>query len=345
MSPAVSASKTRARPVFDHLAHMTDARGLFEHADHTSPRREHGYCVDDVGRGLVITCREPDPDATVLLLAGRYLDFVLAAIADDGRCHNRMDADGVWRDTPALGDWWGRAIWGLGSAAAGAATAGMRARAVIGFRRAAAQRSQSARAMTFAALGAASMLRAYPDEVAARTLLKDAVVAIGPTGRDRTWPWPEARLRYANGAVAEALIVAGTALHNRTTLTRGLQLLAFLLRVETGSAHLSVTPVGGRGPRDPRPGYDQQPIEVAAIADACTSAYDATGDPRWLTGVNLAWRWFSGDNDAAAMMFDPSTGGGYDGLSAAGPNLNQGAESTLAFLSTAQRARDVHGLR
>ena len=32
-------------------------------------------------------------------------------------------------------------------------------------------------------------------------------------------------------------------------------------------------------------------------------------------------------------MWDPATGGGYDGLHADGPNLNQGAESTLALIS------------
>jgi hypothetical protein len=44
-------------------------------------------------------------------------------------------------------------------------------------------------------------------------------------------------------------------------------------------------------------------------------------------------------------MFDATTGGGYDGLEAAGHNRNQGAESTLAMLSTAQHARRLSGLR
>jgi hypothetical protein len=35
-------------------------------------------------------------------------------------------------------------------------------------------------------------------------------------------------------------------------------------------------------------------------------------------------------------MWDPATGGGYDGLTPTGPNLNQGAESTLALISTLQ---------
>jgi len=44
-------------------------------------------------------------------------------------------------------------------------------------------------------------------------------------------------------------------------------------------------------------------------------------------------------------MFDPVTGGGYDGLERAGRNDNQGAEPTLAMLSTAQQARRVVELR
>jgi hypothetical protein len=145
--------------------------------------------------------------------------------------------------------------------------------------------------------------------------------------------------------LAEAVLVAGDVLGNKVVRTRGLRLLAFLLRVEIYDRHLSITPVAGRGPNESGPSFDQQPIEVAAIADACASAYRITRDPRWLTGINLAWRWFLGDNDAGTPMFDPVTGGGYDGLGVHGPNLNQGAESTLAMLSSAQHARHVQELR
>ena len=48
---------------------------------------------------------------------------------------------------------------------------------------------------------------------------------------------------------------------------------------------------------------------------------------------------FMGDNDAGQLMWDPETGGGFDGLHADGVNLNQGAESTLAVISTLQHAR------
>jgi hypothetical protein len=116
-------------------------------------------------------------------------------------------------------------------------------------------------------------------------------------------------------------------------------MLRWLLDRETLNGHLSVTPVDGAGPGDVAPGFDQQPIEVAAMADACHRAFVATDDRDWLHGVHLASQWFAGDNDSGAMMWDPASGGGYDGLHPWGPNLNQGAESTLALVSVLQQTR------
>jgi hypothetical protein len=326
-------------PDFGHLERLTDGRGLFEHALHAVPRPEHGYCLDDAARGLVVVCREPEPGPAIRRLTRCYIQFVLDAIEPGGACHNRMTVGGQWRDEAAVGDWWGRALWGLGAAASAAGTPGMRARALIGFRIAAQRRSAHIRSMAFAALGAAEVLSERPQEAAARALLADARAAIGEPSPDPGWPWPEDRLSYANATVAEALIVAGDGLGDSRALGHGLDLLGFLLRTETQRGHLSVTPVGGRGRGDVGPGFDQQPIEVAAMAGACASAYRITCQPHWLTGVHLAWNWFQGDNDSATPMFDPRTGGGYDGLERFGRNLNQGAESTLAMLATAQLAR------
>jgi hypothetical protein len=339
---SVTSASDVHQPVFDHLERLTDDRGLFEHALHAVPRREHGYCLDDVARGLVVVCHEPEPGPTARRLARCYLAFVLDALDPTGACHNRMAVDGQWRDEAAVGDWWGRALWGLGVAATSAQTPGMRARALGGFRIAAQCRSPHVRSMAFAALGAAELLRKRPDEMAARRLLTDTLAVIGGAEDDDSlWPWPEERLSYANASIAEALIVAGDALPDVPALSRGLSLLEFLLRTETRDEHLSVTPVGGRGRDDAGPGFDQQPIEVSALADACGSAFLITQQSSWLSGVSLAWDWFVGYNDSATPMFDPQTGGGYDGLQHGGRNLNQGAESTLAMLATAQQARRI----
>ena len=45
-------------PIYLHLRRLTDAGGLYEHAEGDTPRQEHGYCLDDVARALVVVCRE-----------------------------------------------------------------------------------------------------------------------------------------------------------------------------------------------------------------------------------------------------------------------------------------------
>ena len=328
---------------FDHLESLTDDIAVFEHADHATPRPEHGYCVDDAARALVVVCSEPDPGDNLTRMARTYLAFVLSAVAADGRCHNRMAVDGTWSDEPGLADCWGRALWGLGFAAVHAPSPGMRARALAGYRIAAQRRSCHSRAMAFATFGAAELFRARPGERAARSLLADAAAVIAPPGPRTGWAWPEPRLRYANGAVAEALLLIGTLLPDTRVLDRGIELLRFLSDIETGDGHLSVTPVAGRGPDDRLPAFDQQAIEVASLAAAYATAHRVLGAAEWRAGVGLAWRWFLGENDSATAMFDPATGGGYDGLERGGRNRNQGAESTIAMLATAQHARQAVG--
>jgi hypothetical protein len=335
----VTVKLVQAWPPFDHLQRLTDERGLFEHALHDSPRPEHGYCVDDVARALVVVCREPSMSPELRRMARVYLTFVASAVQPDGSCHNRMDIDGQWTDAPALGDWWGRAVWALGVASVHAPTAAMRTHALAAFRTAAEARSPHLRAKAFAALGAGELLLADPQESSARRLLQDLVDAIGAPIEDLGWPWPEPRLSYGNGSVVEALMLAGTVLPDAGAVAHALVLLEFLLRTESRDGHLSVTPITGRGRHDTVVGFDQQPIEVAALADACARAFTITGDPRWSDGVRAAWAWFMGDNDSGTRMFDPRTGGGFDGLERFGANQNQGAESTLAMLSTAQHAQ------
>lgn len=120
------------------------AAGLFEHAEYTRPRREHGYCVDDVARGSVVLSRADDvghraadktwtakdvPGARALNLrwprvcelaqvAWTYLEFVAGSQDLAGRVVNRCNVDGVRHGPFGVEDCWGRALWGLGTAAA-----------------------------------------------------------------------------------------------------------------------------------------------------------------------------------------------------------------------------------
>jgi hypothetical protein len=324
----------------DHLSSLSDTRGVFEHAELSAARREHGYCLDDVARALVVAIREEDRSPLAPDLIETCLRFTEAAIRPDGRAHNRLDEFGAWTDEPGLGDWWGRALLALGFATAHSSSSDVRRRARVAFDRAAQLRSPHLRAMVSAAIGAADVLSADPGSPLARRLLIEGVAAI-PESADAAWPWPEARLRYGNATIPEALIAAGASLRDPRLTERGLGALRFLVDVETRSGHLSVTGVGGRSPGEDGPQFDQQPIEVAAIADAAARAHRLGHGEHWAEAVRMSWSWFLGDNDAGVAMVDPETGAGFDGLHAWGRNQNRGAESTLAALSTFQQFRAV----
>src|SRR5581483_11905974 len=225
----------------------------------------------------------------------------------------------------------------VGTAAARGPTPGIRAESFARFGRGAQVSSPWPHAMAFAALGAVEILERWPDHSGALTLLDAVSSTIGEPPADAAWPWPESRLSYANAAIAEAVIVAGWKLGRDRVLRNGLRMLDWLLTVETRDGHLSVVPAGGWSPGEARPAFDQQPIEVAALADACMRAAAVSGDSGWLAGAQMSVAWFLGDNDARIPLLDERTGGGCDGLSRTSRSRNQGAESTLAMISVIQQ--------
>ncbi len=300
---------------------MTDEVGLFEHARFREPNRDHGYCTDDNARALAVVVRAgEDPDV--------YLSFVEGAQLPDGRFHNRRGTDGSWADEVGSDDSQGRALFGLGIAGAVAAFD----------RGAAAFTSAWPRANAYAAIGAAELLAQHPGHPPARALLERTASRLGAPSADPVWPWPEGRLAYDNARLPEARIAAGVALWRPSLVEEGLDQLRWLAHTERCDGHFSFTPVGGWAPPEPRPGFDQQPIEAGAMAEACARAYDATGDESFAELAVLAARWFLGENDAGVTLIEDESGGCCDGLHRAGRNENQGAESTLAAIAAFQAA-------
>jgi len=122
----------------------------------------------------------------------------------------------------------------------------------------------------------------------------------------------------------------------------GLRLVEWLVAEETTpEGHFSFTPTHGWTGGQPRPAFDQQPIEAGAMADAAARAFTVTGEADWAEVTIRSAEWFIGRNDLGVVMFDDQTGGCFDGLQVDGPNANQGAESTIAFLTALRRAHEV----
>jgi hypothetical protein len=319
-----------------HIESLTDDVGIFEHCLGDRPRTEHGYCVDDVARALIVVERTGRTDAAAQRLADVYSTFLTGSQTDDGRVINRRAVSGVWCGAPSTEDHWGRALWAWGTSMRWARSDLRAEESLRRFEGSARQRSPFLRSMMFAALGAIEVLEAVPGHRASESLLRDALDMIPAGGRPR-WPWPEPRLTYANAVIPEVMMLGGSILNDGALVRRGKELLAWLVEVQTNAGRFSIIPHTGWTFGEPLPAFDQQPIEVAALVDACSAAFDLTSDHQWRDYAVLGRRWFDGHNDQGIPMRDTATGAGFDALTGDGRNANQGAESTLAQLSVYQR--------
>jgi hypothetical protein len=322
-----------------HLAHLVDDVGIVEHSCLERPRTDEGYCTDDAGRLLGVATSLLAERREARRMASVALRFLARAHEGGSRFRLRLGPQGRWTEDPISDDATGRALHGLGTAAARSPWSDVRSGALELFEQAASWRSHHPRSIAHAALGATAILQVIPDHRIARLLVDDAADLLPRHALGASWGWPEQRLTYSNAVIPEALLAAAIARRDSELARDALGLLAWLVAEESMGEHFSFTPVDGRGPDDEAPAFDQQPIEAWAMADACARAYEFTGDSSWADAVIRAARWFEGHNDSGTAVFDSHTGGGFDGLERLGVNRNQGAESTMAAAVTLERAR------
>lgn len=336
---------TLPRASFEHLRRLSDDTGVIEHAWHAVARRECGYNVDDVARALIVVCRETSPAADLVTLAERCLAFLYHARRADGRFHNRFSYGREWVDEAGFDDCLGRALWALGIAAFDGPNAAIRRGARRLFEVSAGLDFDAPRTNAFAILGAAHVLGRTPADATARALLRRCASRLPAPSADPSWPWYEVRLSYDNARLPQALLLAGRLLEDPALEAESLAQLEWLVDIERSESHFSFTPTGGWGAGEPRPGFDQQPVEAAAMVDACVTAFELTAESIWSERACAAAAWFVGKNDIGVSLHDPETGGCQDGLEHDGVNRNQGAESTIACISALQQvARLERGL-
>ncbi|HEX6867612.1 MAG TPA: hypothetical protein VF119_02345 [Candidatus Limnocylindrales bacterium] len=332
-----------------HLEALTDDIGIMQHAIGREPDPAHGYCTDDVARALSVDLLHQRGLgwARVSDSAWRSLRYLEAAFDGvSGRFRNFRRVDGSWLDGPASEDSQGRAMAALGDAIAHAPDPAFVAAAATLFD-AALPRAQGmtalrARASVLLGCDAAMQARPEPRTATAYRLLGASISAAFAPRIVSDWPWPESRLTYENALPVHALILAAGHLDAPSMLAGGLHVLDWLVREQTAPAgHLSPIgnewwPCGGVKAR-----FDQQPIEATSLLLAADAALTATGDERHRATMERAYAWFLGENDLDLPLAEPERGAGFDGLTPDGVNTNQGAESTLMWLTALERIRAV----
>jgi hypothetical protein len=342
--------------VRSHLEVLSDDIGIMQHAVGARPDPRHGYCTDDVARALSVDLLHASQLgwAAVAPSVSRAVRFLRAARDPaTGRFRNLRAADGTWLAGTGSEDAHARALRALAQLAAATPDVGLRTEAVTLFEWAlpAAVALSATRPRAAALVACVVATRAgWPNHAAAtaRGSLAGALWAtVGPTGADPSWPWPEPVATYENGLLAEALLLAGQSFDDVAMIDRGRQLLDWLTDVQTApDGHLS--PIGNDGwwPRGgARARFDQQPIEATALLQAARAGLAVTGDARYETVMERCYGWFLGRNDGRTAVAVPERGACHDGLTPAGPNAHQGAESTLMWLTAVEGIRDVRAAR
>jgi hypothetical protein len=328
---------------------MTGPLGIWQHARGATPDEAHGVCTDDVARALTVDLlqRRTLGWEAVSGTACKSLAFLAAALNPDTRSfRNFRSADGSWLDEAGSHDTQGRALLAIGTLIREAPDAALHVEAQRLFLAAlpTATRLTSPRAIASAILGCDAALASGMVGDTERTFAWLAGRLRGAFSRvdlDGDWLWPEQTLTYENALLPHALIVAARRLSDSRLRSVGLTVLDWLIAVQI-SRRGTFTPIGNNGwwPRGaPRARFDQQPIEATATVLAAAAAYEATEDAAYCRSAEAAYGWFLGDNDARLVVAEVQTGGCHDGLAEGRVSSNQGAESTLMWLTALETIR------
>jgi len=327
----------------DHLIRLTDDVGIIQHAKFIVPDRYHGYCTDDNARALiaVLMAQEILAETQELMnLACIYISFLHHAFNENtGRFRNFMGYDRRWLEEVGSEDSHGRAVWGLGEAIALSKSEHLTGAALPIFQKALPVLVDftSPRAWAFGIIGINAYLKKFGGDTEVQRImakLVDNLFALYEKNASPDWPWPEENLTYANARIPQALIIGGQRQQNETILQAGIESLTWLVNLQTDPKGYFV-PIGNHGwhkKNGTRARFDQQPVEALSMISACRESYNVTGDGKWILQAQRCLDWFLGFNDLNTPLYDYTTGGCCDGLTANGPNRNQGAESTLSWL-------------
>ncbi len=334
-----------------HVRLMSDDTGMLQHATFDIPRYRDGYCVDDNARALLLLTLVEEagteaPD-TVRALANRYLAFVNHAFDESsGRFRNFLSYSRTWHEERGSDDSHGRSLWALGTVLGRSNDPGRRGVASTLFHAAlpVAATLSSPRAAAYALLGFEEYLRVFTGDSHVQALMATLATRLmeGFQSASRPeWPWFEDRLTYCNARLPQGLMVAGFRMGNAEMVSAALRSLEWLVNEHVGAVG-AFAPVGTNGFHErgaARAMFDQQPVEACSMVAACLEAHRVTGESRWMERARWAFQWFLGQNVRQAQVYDARTGGCRDGLHLDRLNENQGAESTLSFLTALAELR------
>ncbi len=335
-----------------HVKKMTTEFGMIQFSKISIPDLHSGYTLDDNARALIAICQhfELTKNTSDFTLIDIYLQFIKHCLMDDGSFLNYVDDRKIFTAgnfSENLEDSNGRAIWALGYVVS------LRDQFPVYLNNEAEEllkkalpnleKTHSTRAMAFIIKGLH-----YQNNNENRELIQtfaNRLVQMYKHEKSENWHWFENYLTYGNSLLPEALLCAYLTTGNTEYREIAKESFDFLLSKIFVNGKIKVisnkgwhvkdntreTPVGG-----------EQPIDVAYTIMALEKFFTVFKTTEYKRKMKHAFNWFLGDNHLNQIVYNPCTGGCYDGVEEFNVNLNQGAESTLSYLLARLSIERVH---
>jgi glycosyltransferase involved in cell wall biosynthesis len=335
---------------FAHLKKLTDSTGIFQHATYSMPNRNEGYCTDDNVRALMTTIMNKYTleDESLDSYMDKYLTFVHHSFnAEIGLFRNFMSYERKWLEDIGSEDCNGRVIYVLGYIIKNTTSNSILLLVKSLFDQSIKNMGlfKSPRSIAHIIMGCIFYLKRFAGAREVKKICKtlcERLLENYSITSSKDWHWFEEYLTYDNARLPQALLMAGKFLNSKIYISAGIESLSWLYDSLYDIEKNCLSLVGNDGwyvKGKSKAKYDQQPIEIPAMIDACYQAFSVSNDVIWINKLSISFSWFLGNNDRQEPLCDLITGGCFDGLNPAMINQNQGAESTICWLHSLLRMK------
>lgn len=340
-----------------HLKQMTTNLGMLQFAKINQPDNDSNYTLDDNARALVAICMhfELTGDEKDLYYVHKYLTFITRCLQAGGDFINYIDKNNEPTDqnnSVNLEDANGRAIWALGYLIS---LKGILPEKIVSVANAMIQITMphvetifSPRAMAFAIKGLYYYHKEFKSDENLRLIriLANRMTKMYKHESSENWKWYEGYLTYANSVLPEAMLYSWLLTGNTAYKEIALASFNFLLSQIFNENGIEVISNKNWFKKEGELGkFGEQPIDVSYTIMSLSKFYDVFLNKNYLMKMETAFNWFLGSNRLHQIMYNPCTGGCYDGLEETYVNINQGAASTLSYLMarlTIENYKDIN---
>ena len=328
----------------NHLKQMTTGTGIIQFSRINQPDLSTGYTLDDNARAMVSMCMyfKLGGDEKSVKEIKKYLAFIKSCQQPEGNFLNYVDKNLKFtgqNKTTNLEDSNGRAIWSLGYLISMADILPGKiitdAKEVYNSSLRQIDNMNSPRAMAFAIKGIyySQQTSKSPEDLSVLKTFAKRLVQMYKHESSKKWDWFEGSLTYANSILPEAMLyvwmLTGEVIYKKIAISTFDFLLSKIFN-ENGIEVISNKTWLIKGEEAGR--FGEQPIDVAYTVMALSNFYDTFKNESYNVKMEIAFNWFLGQNRLNQIIYNPCTGGCYDGLEESNINLNQGAESTVSYL-------------